>query len=703
MRGLGFGLALRARPRPGPPTVPPPAAAIAAINPDGWTAEWASGTPPTFAPATSPQTIAVVRAGFDALGQPATYGGTRTFTRRKRLPYPNHASDTATTIVLDDYVYATDTIPGVANGSTEASPKPVAAWAIPHRAVVGNQLPLELVAFHRNARAGRMVAAVRFSASDGTTTVTQTVAATTLSTRAGDAQPLPVFAATLDIAALATGLVTVNAEVFPWIGDTTAVLRSQDQSAAREFSPRYFLKNPGLAAAPPLAYVSQTGSDTAGVVSSNAVSAAAAPFLTVKGAIDAIHNAFAATTGVDGAIVRIGAGSFALTSASADRVQRVGALTIERDPAVPRANAIVAWGTAPFAPRLAAGLTPPVATGCLRFRDVTVQRTGPSFLQGQTNAALEILWEDVALDNGGYGPWLTRSSNVFSGVTAVNAGGGWLGATALGEHRLLRGVVADLVDGGWENWVTLACALTRASAGTLRDPTKGAILFQNRFVNPLPTSSPAAVSAVNAGETITGFWVMQNLIEVLRTGGGPAVRVSSDTISHGNTDHCGLGHNTVTGQGSVGRHNLFYDNNTNGERRSHRRAWHKGDILGQLNCKGDVDIQDGSATGMFPYHHGVGCQGNFSQFRTNSAGLYFEFQTYPGLGSNIGTSVTVRNDPLFLNYQGVTTAAGAGGGDYRLQPGSPARGIVSTRCLSHDLAGNARPVSGADDAGAFAG
>jgi hypothetical protein len=703
MPALGLGLALQARPRFGTALPPAVAAAITAVNADGWTAQWADGTPPTFTPDTTPQTIATTRAGFDAAGRTTTYAATRVFTRRKRLPYPDHAADTPSTIVLDDYVYATDVLAGAVNESTETSPKPVAAWAMPHRSVVADQLPVELVAFHRDARAGRMVAAVRFTASDGTATVSQTVAATTLSPRTGDAQPLPVYAATLDISALANGLVTVHAEVFPWIGDAASVLRSQDQSNPREFSARYFLKNPGLAAAPPYAYVAQTGSDSAGVVSTNAASAAAAPFLTVKGAIDAINSAFSSGSGVDGAVVRVGAGSFVLSSASADRVQRIAALTIERDPGVPRANAIVTWGSAVFAPRLASGLTAPLTTGCLRLRDISVQRTGYSYFQGQSSAALEIQWEDVALDNGGYNTWLTRSSNTFCGVTVANAGGGWLNATSLGEQRLVRGVVADLADGGWENWVTLASALTRPAGAALRDPTKGAIVFQNRFLNPLPTSAPLGISAVNAGETITGFWVVQNLVEVQRTGGGPAVRVSSDTVTHGNTDHCGLGHNTVTGQGAEGRHNLFYDNNLNGERRSHRRAWHKGDIISQLNCKGDVDIQDGSATGMFPYHHGVGCQGNFTQFRTNSNGLYFEFQTYPGLGSNIGTSVTVRNDPLFVNYQGVTSAAGVGGGDYRLQSGSPARFMVTTPCLSHDLAGEARRASGSDHAGAFTG
>jgi len=64
----------------------------------------------------------------------------------------------------------------------------------------------------------------------------------------------------------------------------------------------------------------------------------------------------------------------------------------------------------------------------------------------------------------------------------------------------------------------------------------------------------------------------------------------------------------------------------------------------------------------------------------------------------------VRNDPLFVSYQATVNAstAGAGGGDYRLQAGSPARGRVSRRGLAFDLAGAARPTSGLDACGAYA-
>ncbi len=702
MPGLSLGLSLRARRRGGIAGAVA-AAAISAIEADGWSARWATGTPPTFAPDAAPQTIAVARMGFDAEARPTVHAATRLFTRRRRLPWPDQTSDTPAAVALDDYVYATDTIAGVANLSTETSPRPVAAWAMPHRRVVGDTIPLEVVAFHRDARDGRMVAAVRFLASDGATVVSQVVAATTLSTRPGDRQPLPVFACALDVSTLAQGLVTVHAEVYPWIGDAASVLRSAELAAPREFSARYFLRHPALHAAPPLAYVAAAGNDASGTISTVPATASAAPFATVKGAIDALQAALSATTGLDGAIVRIGAGTFPLASAAAARTQRVAALTIERDPAVPRASAIVTWGAAGFAPRLSTGFTGPVATGCLRFRDLTVRRTGAAFLSGDGAARLELQWEDVAFDNNGVsGNWLTRSDNYFFGVAFTGLAGTTLAAGANGEQRIMRGVAADLADAMYENWVTLACTLTRPGTGAIRDATKGAIAFQNRFLNPNPAGSPLAISASGAGDTVTGFWAVQNLIELTRTGAGPMVRISSDAPAFGNTDHCGLGRNTITGQGSAGRYNVFYDNDTGGVRRTHRRMWHQGDVGVQLNVKGDVDIGEAAALGHLAYQHGVGCRGNLTQFRVATATAHVELQAWPGVRSLIGTSTTARREPGFVDYRGVTAAgAGAGGGDYRLQPGAAARGLVDVAVLSHDLAGAPRTPDGPDSAGAY--
>lgn len=679
------------------------AALISSVNADGWSAEWAGGTPPTFTPDTNPQTISVTRGGYDATGaySPSRHVDVLTFTRRKRQAYPNQATDTPTTVVLDDYLYPTDSIAGVTNNSTETSPVPVANWTMPHRTVVGNALALEVVAFHRNARAGRFVACVIFTATDGTTTVSQTVSATTLSARAGDQQPLPVFAATLDITGLTPGLITANATVYPWIGDAASVLRSADSSALRDFSPRFFLKNTG---AKTLYYVKTTGNDTTGAGSTDPATASATPFATILGALNKAHTDLGATTGIDMAEIRVGDDGgtpFVLTSTAATRTQKIAAVTITRDPTVPRANARVSWGTAAFRPRLGGSLVSPITTGALRFTDVGVVRTGASAINGEAATRLEMFWENISLDNGGFGAWMASSDNHFHGVTVTNGGGGWLNNTN-GETRIIRGVSADLVDGGWELWNVVANNLTRAGLASRRVKTAPHILFQNKFPDHSIASGIVTLFTDNAGETVTGAWTFQNLFELTRTGAGPTLRSSADGVTRGNTDHCGWGRNTVTGQGSAGRYNFFYDNNTDGDRRNHRRMWHQGDIATQLNTKGDVDITTAAAIGNFAYSHGVGCLGNWTQFSTNTSAFGVEQQVYPGLGSRIGTSTTTRNDPGFTDYRGLSAGgAGVGRGDYRLTPGAAGRGIVRTGVISHDLAGQPRPTTN-DTPGAYA-
>jgi hypothetical protein len=65
-------------------------------------------------------------------------------------------------------------------------------------------------------------------------------------------------------------------------------------------------------------------------------------------------------------------------------------------------------------------------------------------------------------------------------------------------------------------------------------------------------------------------------------------------------------------------------------------------------------------------------------------------QAYPGIGS-----VIAGGDPLFTNNQSVTKpagafVAGAGGGIYTLQAGSPARNLQPYPLLKYDRAGGLR-------------
>ena len=715
--------------------------AILSVSVDGWQAAY-NGTPPTFTPDTNPETVALTRTGWvaaaaylhatTASGPLTNIAETFVINRRVRNIYPNQATDVTTAtgfspanaVALSDYVYSTDTIASVTNGSAKTSPKPVAAWALPDRSCVGNTIgagsgtEIEIVAFHRNGRSGRTAAAVVFRFTDGTNTVySSAVSVTEVSSRASDKNALIVYRCpSVDITSLTAGLITCNVQVYPFIGGTASILNSSDQSAAREFSPRYFLKNPSKAANPPLAYVGGSGATDATHAgwSTNAATAAAAPYATVQGAINDITAA--ANTGVTGGVadacrVRITAGTWVLTSAGTARAQNVAEIVIERAPGVARSAAIVTFGAAAWRARLGVGtLTSPLTEGRVRFSDVTISRTGTLTLQGEAANQLGIVFDDVDYDNGSRNATFLSNSHAFIyGMTATNlTGNSALGAGTF-EQRIIRGLSVNLSGGLVELWVNLANNIT-APGGAMqtRDATKGGIAFANKFINPGSSTAVLDFNATSSGQTITGLWFWQNLVEVTHTTTStPALRLSTDTPAFGNTVHCGFGHNTTTGYASVGRHNNWYDNST--VSRTHDLNLWIGELGAQFNIKGDVFSADATKTGNMPLVHGVGCQGNVSQYQTNSAVFSNEMQVYGGLGSLIGTNVNTAqfaNASIWTNYQGTTGSggtpvAGTGGGTYTLVASSLIAGLVTRTTLSHDLAGAIRSTT-ATAPGAYA-
>ena len=122
----------------------------------------------------------------------------------------------------------------------------------------------------------------------------------------------------------------------------------------------------------------------------------------------------------------------------------------------------------------------------------------------------------------------------------------------------------------------------------------------------------------------------------------------------------------------------------------------KGNIWVQINTKGDVFQADGARIGNWAFENGVGCEGEFSQFiDADNGGIGSGFaQDFPGLRASIGTSNSVRNNPLFIDDEATSSGptVGLGGGNYRLGSGSPADNRVSP-VLRFDLDGNARSAS----------
>jgi len=692
---------------------------LSSVNSDGWSAQH-DGTPPSLNPLTS-ETVS--RQGFDATGAATTYSETLTITQRVREAYPNQATITAARVALSDYVYATDTILTVANNSTETSPKPVANWIMPHRLVVGNTIELEVIAAHRNARSGKQVACVVFRATDGTNTVTQTVAATAVSNRAGDRNAVVSYKASLDVSTLTAGLITCNAKVYPWIGAAASVLDSADSSVAREFSPRYFLKNTGAKTLYYVKTAANGGNDGTGAGSTNAATASGTPFATILAAINKAHTDLGATSGVDMAEIRIGDDGgtpFVLGSTAATRTQKVAAITITRDPTVARANARVSFGAAAFRPRLGGSITAPLTNGALRFHDVGVIRTGTLSIVGEAAPAqLEVIFDDITYDNGATSnaAMFTNAHGYWYGATCSNMGASTLNASASFEHRIFRGVdITFAAHSPVEGWLIVGSSIERPSQLPRGGRTlTGSIIAFNRFGRIGAASSPLGPVQLGSDTTgtlvdVNGAAVLQNVFEWTSAATGPAIRISSDNAI-GSNSHVILHNNTFAGWGLCGRGNIFYDEGTTP--RTSKLMSCKGNIHVGVFTKSDVFALNGARQGNWPYEYGVGCQGELSPFRAATALGGNEAQEYPGLGAKFNnvselsySDGSTNFDPKFTTpahttHNGSAYVAGAGGGTYTVQSGSPAKSMVSAAVLSHDLAGTARTTSN-DTAGAYA-
>ncbi|MFN0113332.1 MAG: hypothetical protein ACKVPY_01500 [Paracoccaceae bacterium] len=662
-------------------------ALFTAVDAGGWTATYPS--PPTLDPVGAPENFTVTRAGFTPAGAATTYSDLLTVTKRLRQAYPNQASLTPSTVVLSDYVYAGDTVLGAGNNSTEASPKPVAHWVTPGRTVVGDSLTLEVVAFHRNARQGEQVACVEFSATDGTTTVTQKVSASSLSPRASDRCAVIVYRAVMNITTLADqSPITCNAKVYPWFGTSASVRDSAAASAGREFSPRVYLKHTAKAANPPFAYVSTAGNDTTGVVSTSAATASATPFATVVGAIKGLKAATGVTGGrIDGCLVRLMAGSFVAGSLAAGDVtggiQDHAAVTITRDPNAAKSAAILTFGAAAPRPRFP----------YLRIADCTVQRTGTQAFTGESGAPLQLVLDDVTFDNASNNASVLATANLWVyGCDLQNATSSPFAAGS-NEVRMIRGLL-NASGVTVENWLVVGSRLTGGnhSSGLLSNGTRssnGAICAFNYFSGYRPAYGGLAETMEVA--------VVQNVIEFFSATSNTGLGMSPDS-NLSNMVHAVVHHNTVAGFWNNGRTNNFYDEHPS-TARTHRLVSSAGNIHVSLNTKSDIFLLDGTRTGNWPFAYGVGVRSEFHQFDAAAPNFRQEFS---GLGSVVGTSTTTALSPQFTAPAATTSGptAGAGGGTYTLQAGSPAKGIVSKPMLRFDLAGNARSATAAS-AGAY--
>ena len=285
---LGLDFSLTAR-RAGTAITSDPA--IQSIGAEGWRASY--DAPTGFDPINDPRPLVVDRQGHSPAGLPATVTDVLTVTSRVREPYPNEGTWTPSDVALSDFVYSGDVTLGVTNGSTRVYPKPQALWLNHDRDTADSATyTARLAVAHAHARRGRPVAAVKFTATDGTTTVETLVTAMSVTSYAATGLSVPHFAGDLDFSALAPGaLVTVDAEIRPWVGPAFTISTDAETYPSVNLTVLKVLNDFDGSYGRAYAYVDPaSGDDGTGAVSANAVTARGTPYLTLGAAVLGINQ-----------------------------------------------------------------------------------------------------------------------------------------------------------------------------------------------------------------------------------------------------------------------------------------------------------------------------------------------------------------------------------------------------------------------------
>lgn len=310
------------------------------VRPDGWSADVAfsgmdtNGTwqfgfrPDNQISHTQKVVLTVYSPGFDSSGASnwnfrIIYG-----TKQVRFAHPSNTftcqflsnpdftlGNVTNRIALSDYVYVGDVVSNctiaaslytkttgnsananvpTSNGSTHPYSFPIANWTRRgFRVIETENMDLRAVAFHSGARDGKPVARVEFRVKDsGDNWFTNAQTTMQIDRGTGDVVPVVEYIASFATNTLASGLVTCDVRVYPWIGTTTEI-RDSSAWGYSEASPHMVTLTNAVNYSRTRAIVSTNGSDTTGVAATEAswaINSSPQPFLTIGRALQAINN-----------------------------------------------------------------------------------------------------------------------------------------------------------------------------------------------------------------------------------------------------------------------------------------------------------------------------------------------------------------------------------------------------------------------------
>lgn len=690
-------------------------------------------------------TLTVSDPGYTAAGALTTVIRTINGVAHLRRSYPNGDSKIISTngidvtlyISLDDWIYSgttiisasissafyPGTITGIAtskvNSSTRAYTKPLFGWVVPQQLSSGATFDVEAVAFHRYARAGRQVACIEFSATDGTnTTASVFKAATQLSTNVKQGNIPEVYAATLDVSGLTNSVIcTTNAKVYPWIGDASAILNLTTDGVAwpttlPQTKLRFLCDRTG-AHGGAYAYVSIGA--IGGVVSAVPAVARATPFPTFTAALTAIqtwNNVNKGHNDVSGSFIRLMDSSGAPASHGVDSTSANSGLTwctVELDPLNSAQIKVFFNGLAQL-PSL------------MRWRGaITVDAAASgSFLFVGQNVDRDMLCVDgITIDNTAakspmiwYTSYYILNMTVSGGDFDMGSNSSPLTSIALGagNQQTSAGYWFDFSQKVMVGSVIPSYEVTQEGKATA-DGDNGRIIYNNAIKSANVNNSSAITLA-------TGFANVQNQYVIVAVGGALCMNYFADGDLTTIFNYIEM-HNTAVGERCS---RLYNDGPSHGiaPYGVEKYGTSRYSIWDNYNIKCDTLSGGIGAPGNWAYTYSVYNLGNVDLFGTVSRspgsypvssndggeGGYFGNAWLPSSMPNIGYPTTPNSGvmALFTDYRVQPQAVPAAGGNYRPLSTSVVfknRVAAGMSVLKYDLSGALRKTDGTGAAGAY--
>jgi len=684
-------------------------------------------------------TISVSDPGYDTSGNVTTVNRTITGVSHLRRQYPNGNSKMISTdgtdltlyITLDDWVYSGTTIvsasiggtfypsctassaPTKINLSTESYKKALTAWINPPSECSSSTYNVELLAFHRHARNGQQVACVKFAVSDGGAYSTdQLVSSTSLSTRLSRGNIPEVWPCAVDFSGMTQAAAcNVRAKVYPWIGDSSAVLdlsatgasfpSVQAQKTLRVICDRTGGYGGGYA------YVNVGAGG--GTVSATPATAKADPFPTIAAALSALktwNNANKGHNDCGGGFIRL------MDNSGANQTHNIAAgfsastasahCYIEKDPA--SAAVVTVTCTASLAS---------FPTN-IYWRNLTMlTNAGVGFNFSGTNTANDtVVIDNVVIDNTGNKQVFTWYDIVYPlNLTTASANN----ITLMGNSPtanlvpMYAGCVAGALD---FSTVGAICYVGNYGAnwplsGDTSANRDGFIIHNNRNPSFVLTNASAFTYSLGVAN-------VQNLFEQNGGRAGVCMNLFADSDLATITNYVEQ-HNTAIGARCSRMYNDVAGTRTvpNGVIKLGSSRYN---IWNDYNNKGDTVTAGVGGTGNWAYGYSVGNDGNVSLFgdvqctggaphndngTTPFLGMAWLPSSNPSLFGGLNDSQIMA---LFPNYTVAPQASPATGGNYKPVSGATqlkSRVPTGLSTLKYDIAGTLRRTDGTGAAGAY--